>query len=89
MKRILFFCVTCALITNVNAQQFYNHLAADSYNQLHQPLKINKKTQSSLEIQSAQRNVIWSENFSNGIQILGLTMGTIPILMEFKYLFLI
>jgi hypothetical protein len=67
MKRILFLLVAYTLITNVNAQQFYNPLAADSYIQLHEPLKINKKTHSTVELQSSQRNVIWSENFSNGI----------------------
>ena len=67
MKRILFLLVAYTLITNVNAQQFYNPLSADSYIQLHEPLKINKKTHSTVELQSSQRNVLWSENFSNGI----------------------
>lgn len=67
MKRILFLLVACALITNVNAQQFYTPLAADNSIQLYEPLKTNKKPYNALHMQNTQRNVIWSESFSNGI----------------------
>ena len=89
MKRILFLCLSCALITNVNAQQFYNHLAADSYIQLHEPFKLYKKHIVVQKFKMLRGTSYGLRIFLMEFQILGLTMGTIPILMEFKYLFLI